>query len=107
MALTPALSRGGEGERFGPLPPLRGRAGVGGALQSNPGRMLRTPPMPKTPTLRVDGAVSRPLELNFDDLGALPESDQVRDVSRFQPSRKGDGVTLEALLRLAGPTAEA
>src|SRR5262249_53062913 len=38
---------------------------------------------------------------------ALPAADQVLDISRFHPSRKGDGVSLEALLRLAKPTAEA
>lgn len=57
--------------------------------------------------LRVDGAVEHPLEWTFADLTAFPESDQVRDVSRFQPSRRGDGVTLESLLRLVQPRPEA
>src|SRR5262249_41931181 len=57
--------------------------------------------------LRVDGAVEQPLELGFEDLRAFPEADQVADVSRFQPARKGDGVALEALLRRARPTPEA
>jgi DMSO/TMAO reductase YedYZ molybdopterin-dependent catalytic subunit len=57
--------------------------------------------------LNVDGAVERPLALTHADLRAFPESEQVADVSRFHPSRRGDGVHLEALLRLAGPTAEA
>ncbi len=57
--------------------------------------------------LRVVGAVERPLELTFDDLIGLPEGDQVIDVSRFHPGRRGDGVTLEAVLRLAGPRADA
>jgi 2-dehydropantoate 2-reductase len=57
--------------------------------------------------LRVDGAVEQPLELTFDDLRAFPEADQITDISRFQPSRRGDGVTLEALLRAARPTAAA
>ncbi len=57
--------------------------------------------------LTVDGAVERPLSLSFEDLRALPEEDQVPDVSRFQPGRRGDAVTLESLLRLAGPRAEA
>ena len=60
-----------------------------------------------TTILRVDGAVERPLDLAFGDLLAIPEADQVADVSRFQPKRQGDGVTLEALLRLAGPKPEA
>ncbi|MEO6807610.1 MAG: molybdopterin-dependent oxidoreductase [Isosphaeraceae bacterium] len=53
--------------------------------------------------LRIDGAVERPLNLTYDDLRTLPESDHVLDVSRFHPDRKGDGVALEALLRLANP----
>ncbi|MBX6314482.1 MAG: molybdopterin-dependent oxidoreductase [Isosphaeraceae bacterium] len=57
--------------------------------------------------LRVDGAVTRPLELTYGDLKALPEPDQVLDVSRFHPGRRGDGVTLESLLRLAEPRPEA
>jgi DMSO/TMAO reductase YedYZ molybdopterin-dependent catalytic subunit len=63
--------------------------------------------MSDTPLLRVDGAVERPLDLSYDDLHALPETDQVADVSRFHPSRRGDGVALEALLRLAAPKPEA
>jgi DMSO/TMAO reductase YedYZ molybdopterin-dependent catalytic subunit len=57
--------------------------------------------------LRIDGAVKQPLALRYDDLRTLPEADQVADVSRFHPGRKGDGVALEALLRLAAPTSEA
>jgi DMSO/TMAO reductase YedYZ molybdopterin-dependent catalytic subunit len=57
--------------------------------------------------LRIDGAVEQPLSLRYDDLKALPDVDQVPDVSRFHPARKGDGVALEALLRLASPTADA
>ena len=51
--------------------------------------------------LTLDGRVDRPLHLSFADLLAFPEEDQVADVSRFHPSRRGDGVWLEALLRLA------
>ena len=38
---------------------------------------------------------------------AFPESEQIEDVSRFHPTRKGDGVALDAILDLAGiePTA--
>ena len=53
--------------------------------------------------LRIEGAVEAPLELRFEDLAALPESSQVTDVSRFHPKRKGDGVTLEAILERARP----
>ena len=57
--------------------------------------------------LILDGAVERRLDLTFADLAGLPEPDQVRDVSRFHASRRGDGVTLEALLERARPLAEA
>ena len=57
--------------------------------------------------LKVEGAVEHPLALTFDDLAALPESVQVRDVSRFHTQRPGDGVALDALLERARPRAEA
>jgi len=57
--------------------------------------------------LRIDGAVARPLGLTYDDLAAMSREDHVLDVSRFHPTRRGDGVALEALLRLAQPTADA
>jgi DMSO/TMAO reductase YedYZ molybdopterin-dependent catalytic subunit len=57
--------------------------------------------------LRVDGAVERPLDLTLADLAALPASEQVYDVSRFNPKRQGDGVTLEAILRHVRPRDEA
>jgi DMSO/TMAO reductase YedYZ molybdopterin-dependent catalytic subunit len=60
-----------------------------------------------TVVLKVEGAVEYPLDLTFDDLAALPESAQVRDVSRFNAKRPGDGVTLEALLEKARPRSEA
>lgn len=63
--------------------------------------------MGKTTILRVDGAVEQPLDLSYEDLHGLPESDQVLDVSRFHPDRRGDGVALEPLLRLARPKPEA
>lgn len=58
--------------------------------------------MTKT-VLRIDGEVSRPLELTFDDLAAFPAADQVPDVSRFHPKRQGDGVLLEAILARVEP----
>jgi DMSO/TMAO reductase YedYZ molybdopterin-dependent catalytic subunit len=48
--------------------------------------------------LTIEGLVQRPLCLSFDDLDALPEAARVIDVSRFHATRKGDGVTLEAIL---------
>jgi DMSO/TMAO reductase YedYZ molybdopterin-dependent catalytic subunit len=55
--------------------------------------------------LRFEGAVERLLALGFNDLLGMPESSQVADVSRFQPTRKGDAVDLAALLELARPVA--
>jgi DMSO/TMAO reductase YedYZ molybdopterin-dependent catalytic subunit len=52
--------------------------------------------------LIVDGAVDSPLRLNFAALADFPEADQIRDVSRFHPTRKGDGVALDAILDRAG-----
>jgi DMSO/TMAO reductase YedYZ molybdopterin-dependent catalytic subunit len=51
--------------------------------------------------LTVDGQVERPLRLTFADLANLPEPAQVRDVSRFHPTRKGDGVILDVILEQA------
>jgi DMSO/TMAO reductase YedYZ molybdopterin-dependent catalytic subunit len=51
--------------------------------------------------LTIDGQVERTLRLSFNDLANLPEPAQVRDVSRFHPTRKGDGVTLDQILELA------
>jgi DMSO/TMAO reductase YedYZ molybdopterin-dependent catalytic subunit len=53
--------------------------------------------------LRIDGEVSQPLELTYDDLEAVPADQQVADVSQFHPKRQGDAVTLEALLARAQP----
>lgn len=60
-----------------------------------------------TPILVIDGEVTTPLSLTYDELSAFPESEQVRDVSRFQPSRNGDGVTLESILQRVSQTAAA
>src|SRR5262245_44627785 len=48
--------------------------------------------------LTVDGAVERPLRLTLADLDAVPEPARVWDVSRFDPKRRGNGVTVEAIL---------
>ena len=57
--------------------------------------------------LTIDGLVERPSGLTFADLDALPEPAQVHDVSRFHPKRRGDGVTLDAILERAGVHPEA
>ena len=54
-------------------------------------------------TLRIDGQVERPVSLSFDDLAALDESWQVRDVSRVDPKRQGGAVTLAGLLAHVRP----
>ena len=48
--------------------------------------------------LTIDGAVDNPQQLTFAELSAFPESAQFADVSRLNPSRRGDGVTLDAIL---------
>ncbi|MSR60291.1 MAG: hypothetical protein EXS05_22065 [Planctomycetaceae bacterium] len=53
--------------------------------------------------LTMDGEVEQPLTMSFADLAAFAATEQIADVSRFHPSRKGDGVTLEALLQRARP----
>ncbi|GAC1301573.1 MAG: hypothetical protein NVSMB14_11310 [Isosphaeraceae bacterium] len=63
--------------------------------------------MESSTLLTIDGAVERPLTLAFEDLSAMPEEDRIIDVSRFHPARKGDGVSLDSLLRIARPIAEA
>ncbi len=57
----------------------------------------------QAPSLRVDGLVERPTTLGFADFEGFPEADQVRDVSRFHASRRGDAVTLESVLRRVAP----
>jgi len=57
--------------------------------------------------LLVDGEVENALELTFEDFTAFPEAEQIRDVSRFHPTRKGDGVSLQAILERVQPTAAA
>lgn len=57
--------------------------------------------------LRVVGEVEQNLDLTFRELMAMPESERVLDVSRFHPGRKGDGVSLEAIVTRARPRPEA
>jgi hypothetical protein len=62
--------------------------------------------MPPEPVLgivlRIDGDVQNPVELTFADLSAIDPAEQLVDVSRFDPKRKGDAVKLTGLLKLAG-----
>jgi DMSO/TMAO reductase YedYZ molybdopterin-dependent catalytic subunit len=58
-------------------------------------------------SLRVDGLVERALTLNFEELSALPELDQVRDVRRLGAKRGGDAVGLATILQLAGVSSAA
>jgi DMSO/TMAO reductase YedYZ molybdopterin-dependent catalytic subunit len=51
-----------------------------------------------TTLLKIEGAVERPLALTFAELAAFPEVAQFEDVSRIHPSRRGDGVILDAIL---------
>ena len=51
--------------------------------------------------LRIDGEVENPMELSYDDLAALDASQQILDVSRLDPARKGDAVKLAALMQAA------
>ena len=48
--------------------------------------------------LKIYGAVEHPLALTFADLAAFPAAAQFADVSRLHPSRRGDGVILDAIL---------
>ena len=54
-----------------------------------------------TPILKIEGSVDNPLTLTYTDLAAFPESAQFADVSRLHPTRRGDGVTLDAILAQA------
>jgi DMSO/TMAO reductase YedYZ molybdopterin-dependent catalytic subunit len=56
-----------------------------------------------TPTLLLDGEVEKPSALSFADLAALADAFQVRDVSRIDPKRRGDAVTLAGLLERVRP----
>ena len=53
--------------------------------------------------LRIDGEVKNLLSFSFAELEALDDAVQVRDVSRIDPKRKGDAVSLAGLLELAQP----
>ena len=52
--------------------------------------------------LRIDGEVETSRQLTFADLAAIDAAHQIRDVSRFDPKRRGDAVKLTGLLELVG-----
>lgn len=49
-------------------------------------------------SLRMEGAVEQPVELTFEQLAALPAEFQIENVSRFDPQRQGDAISLRGLL---------
>ena len=57
-----------------------------------------------TVLLHLDGEVQNARALTFDDLASVDAAYQVDDVSRIDPKRQGQAVTLGGLLKLAGPT---
>lgn len=57
--------------------------------------------------LTVEGALESPLALTYDAFLAFDEPEQVRDVSRIQPHRRGNGVTLDAILDRTKPHPDA
>jgi DMSO/TMAO reductase YedYZ molybdopterin-dependent catalytic subunit len=57
--------------------------------------------------LEITGEVASPRSFSFNDLAAIPADQQVIDVSRIVPSRKGDAVTLRGVLDLVKPKASA
>jgi DMSO/TMAO reductase YedYZ molybdopterin-dependent catalytic subunit len=50
--------------------------------------------------LRIEGEVTTPREIGFDDLASLPE--QVADVSALVPGREGGAVRLRSVLAAVG-----
>jgi DMSO/TMAO reductase YedYZ molybdopterin-dependent catalytic subunit len=57
--------------------------------------------------LTIDGEVDSPATLSFEDLAAFDAQQQVLDVSRIDPKRQGDAVTLQGLLAQVRPKASA
>jgi DMSO/TMAO reductase YedYZ molybdopterin-dependent catalytic subunit len=55
------------------------------------------------PELRIEGCVDHPQAFTFEQLAALPEEYQVRDVSRLDANRQGDAVTLQGLCKCVAP----
>lgn len=53
--------------------------------------------------LKIDGQVEQPFEISLEQLAALPPEHQIVDVSRFDPKRQGDAVSLVGLMELVRP----
>ena len=59
------------------------------------------------PILEIAGEVTSPRGLTFADFAALPAEQQIADVSRIVPGRKGDAVRFAGILSLVKPKASA
>ena len=57
--------------------------------------------------LKVSGEVKGPRGFSYDDLGQIEQEFQIRDVSQIEPSRAGDAVKLEGILRSVEVTGSA
>ena len=53
--------------------------------------------------LIINGAVENPVELTYEQLAAFPAEQQIIDVSRFDPKRQGDAISLRGLLAVVRP----
>jgi DMSO/TMAO reductase YedYZ molybdopterin-dependent catalytic subunit len=60
-----------------------------------------------TSLLTIDGEVESPATLSLEDLAAFDVAQQVLDVSRIDPKRQGDAITLAGLLARVKPKAGA
>jgi DMSO/TMAO reductase YedYZ molybdopterin-dependent catalytic subunit len=58
-------------------------------------------------TLTIEGLVARPAKLTESDLAAIDARHQIPDVSRLDPKRKGQAVTLVGLLEHVGAKSDA
>ena len=57
--------------------------------------------------VRIGGDVEQPLEFSHADFAAFAEEQQVRDVSRLDSRRQGDGVTLTSVIERVRPKTSA
>ena len=57
--------------------------------------------------VRIGGDVEQPLEFSHADFSAFAEEQQVRDVSRLDSRRQGDGVTLNSVIERVRPKTSA
>lgn len=56
------------------------------------------------PLLTIEGEVESPLALSFEELAAFAANHQVSDVSKIDPKRQGDAITLGGLLERVAPS---